>query len=179
MENQLERLLQICYSIPTDEQDLLYRIPTGQLIYYDDLKNIRSPHQLFPRGIDACILFYPNPKKKTGHWTILLNHPSRNSIEFFDPYGLLPDDQFDFGKSSTTKGWLSNLLDQFHTQLGITIEYNPYSFQELGTPAATCGPWCTFRYLYRHLNIDQFYHSLKQYSEKDRNLLCLAIFFTK
>src|SRR5690606_21496962 len=57
------------------------------IILYPDLHKYTSIDQLLS-PYDACILLYES-KPNYGHWCALIKHG--DSIEFFNPYGGLPD----------------------------------------------------------------------------------------
>lgn len=181
-EDQLEEALGQFYKYPTTNDQLIQKMPTGKFLRYEELERIQTLQDLFPRGINARLLFYPNPLKDTGHWTLLLYHPEKPSIEFFDSYGLLPDDEFKYiGQGSTIRAWLINLLERIHRKNGLMIEFNPFPFQSLQTNAATCGPWCVFRYwcsqFHGMKNVQQFQYALEGMDNYQRNLVCLFMYF--
>ena len=64
-----------------------------KIIRYSDLARLRSLEQLLPRPKDLCILLY-EVQPGEGHWVALLKYSG--AYEFFDPYGIYPDDQLNW-----------------------------------------------------------------------------------
>src|SRR5277367_309500 len=58
------------------------------IISYNDLYNINNIDEILKFG--SCVILY-NTAENSGHWCCILTH--KNKIEFFDPYGILIDDE--------------------------------------------------------------------------------------
>ena len=64
-----------------------------KVIRYSELAPLRSLEQLLPRPKDHCIILYET-QPGVGHWVALLKY--NGSYEFFDPYGIYPDDELNW-----------------------------------------------------------------------------------
>lgn len=145
-----------------------------------DLVNHKANLMVYPQlteydNIDDClgkygvlILLYET-KQNYGHWCCLIKH-SDNHIEFFDSYGLFPDDEFKFipenfrVESNQVYPHLTYLL----YKSGCDIEYNNYKLQSKSedalTKISTCGRHVACRILFRNMPLDIY---AKMLLEKD------------
>jgi hypothetical protein len=64
-----------------------------KIIRYSELAPLRSLEQLLPRPKDHCIILY-EAQPGVGHWVALLKY--NGAYEFFDPYGMYPDDELNW-----------------------------------------------------------------------------------
>jgi hypothetical protein len=137
------------------DSEILDIMPEATLILSPQLKRLKR----LPR-LPLVILYTTAPN--FGHWTLLhevLDEKGRPTVEFFDSYGMKPDDELAFispeyrQETAQTKKELLRLL--FGAGLGNgkqpNLSYNEYSFQAPthpdGTPVNTCGRWVILRYL--------------------------------
>lgn len=117
---------------------------------YDNILDALSPS-------GNLVILYETAKN-FGHWVCLTL--VKDTIYFFDSYGLKIDDEFlNIDDSFKLKNkqdfrYLSFLLAM--TPDNIYIDYNDYCFQGLEPDNANCGYWCVLRLLNRHLNAEQF-----------------------
>ena len=137
------------------DSEILNIMPEATIILSPELKKLR---RLPP--LPLVILYTTAPN--FGHWTLLHEVPDkrgRPTVEFFDSYGMKPDDQLAFispayrRESDQTKKELVRLL----LGAGVgqdgepSLSYNEYKFQAPthpdGTPVNTCGRWIILRYL--------------------------------
>lgn len=104
----------------------------------------------------ALVLLYES-RDNYGHWTLVFKR-NKNTIEHFDSYGIIPDDQFDYidpnflMKEGINEPYLTHLL----YKSGYNVEYNDYKLQEMDNNIKTCGKWVILRLLKRNINIDDF-----------------------
>lgn len=119
-----------------------------KLINYDSIDNILGPHE-------ACIILFES-SPRYGHWVCLLKRD--NVIEFFNPYGGLPDDSLK--QISPEFRYISGqeypLLTLILFNSPYDIEYNEFRFQKRGENIRTCGRWCVVRLLLKNLDIYEF-----------------------
>jgi hypothetical protein len=124
----------------------------------------------------AVILYEKQPKN--GHWVALIRNYNRKrnrpTIEFFDSYGMFPDDE----KKYIDNGFL-NQSDQKYNKLSellvkasdkYDIEFNNYRLQKKTKDVSTCGRHVISRILLKDLDIDEynkFMKSFKGYSPDD------------
>jgi len=157
-----------------------------QIVPYDDLINYNTIEDLLnPTGQVVILYLNQVPKeledkyKYFGHYTCVFyshvkntNKPNKpfvtSCIEFFDPYGLFPDDQLHF---SNVKFRQENNMDYPYlvyllNKSKLPIEYNPFKFQKMDGETSTCGRWCTLRMNMKQLDIDEFTKLIKQFKRK-------------
>ena len=126
-----------------------------KLMVYNDLKNVNAIEELLiPYG--ACLILYEY-KPQYGHWCGLIETIPGKRMEFFDSYGLKPDDEKQFIKNGYWKeGYLSKLLYEA-AKRGWEIEYNQHPFQNWNEKKiSTCGRWVGLRMLLRFLPLSTF-----------------------
>jgi hypothetical protein len=102
-----------------------------------------------------------------GHWTCLLKN--RYGYEFFDPYGIILDDQLKYVNPEMTEDekeqfksynkqnyrYLTNLLSKVHEP----VSYNHHKFQKFkrnGERPATCGRHVVLRLLNKDMSLAQY-----------------------
>ena len=125
----------------------------------------RLASSILKPGKGVVILFETRPN--VGHWTLLFDRG--NSIEFFDSYGLKPDQELrKIDKSYRIES--NQLYPKLLTLLsesGRKIEYSPYKLQRIGASVNTCGRWVVIRYLNKNLTIDEFHKSIMNLARKE------------
>lgn len=126
-----------------------------KLMTYDELMKYNSIDSLFGNK-DAIVILFES-KEGRGHWTLLFKRLNGN-IEFFDSYGIIPDDQFDFidSKFIKRKKIVTNHLTKLLFNSNKKIEYNDHPLQKIEKGVSTCGRWVILRYLKKNMNIDDF-----------------------
>lgn len=134
------------------------------ILMYNQLKDINQIEQIFKDN--SCVILYEQ-KPKSGHWVCLLKHGS--TIEFFDSYGLFPDDEkhhidpsFLLSSNQQTNHLVKLLLDA--QKRGYRIEYNNYHFQNKN--ASTCGRHVIARILMKNYNIEQYNKFIKSFKKE-------------
>ena len=144
-----------------------------KVVVYSDLHKVSDIYQLLkPYG--NCVILYMT-KENYGHWTCIIDHPERNSIEFFDSYGIKPDREFDeISEESRLRTdqlypCLSNLLLESKKE----IEYNKVQLQELKKNISTCGRHCVIRIICKDIPIDD-YVKLMSVKNPDKTVLKLT-----
>lgn len=137
------------------ESDLRRIMGTStHIVPYRHLARIRTIHDLFGNRAFVVILF--EVERNRGHWTLLIRRPQ--SIEFFDSYGFVPDDELHLIPAHYR---IQNYQQYPHLlqilyQSGMPIEYSPYHFQSFGEGVNTCGRWCILRWILAGYDIDDF-----------------------
>ncbi len=130
------------------DADLKRLNPSLNVILYSELKNM-TPLDVLSK-LPLAILYQST--ETTGHWTLLLQH--YDGIEFFDPYGYKPDQEFSFLKYKQPH-YIAKLLYILHLN-NHKIHYNEYQFQKMMPGINTCGRHIINRMYYRNMNIDQY-----------------------
>ena len=134
-----------------------------KIIIYPEIVDYKSIDDLL-KPYDCVVILYMHNKIQNGyygHWCCIFRIDDKN-IEFFDPYGIFPDDELDYNistyfrkESGLEYPLLTYLL--FYTGSKYKLSYNEYVFQ--GKNVSTCGRHCAVRLLNKHL-------SLKEYKKK-------------
>lgn len=112
----------------------------------------------FTGKLPAVILYEATPYN--GHWAMLhktINDKGKPVIEFFDSYGMKPDEAIK----------VMNLKDQpdiarFLLDSGKNIVYNEFPFQKVGEGINTCGRHCLVRYKLRKYSIEEYHRRMKK-----------------
>jgi hypothetical protein len=125
-----------------------------RVIKYEDLPYFHNIAELlFPYG--CCVINYPI-EVDTGHWVAVFyskNSQRRKIVEFFDPYGMFPDDEFLFSKSNKTN---PHYLAQILLTSPYPIEYNEIDYQKKMNGVDTCGRHVINRLLHRNLTMKKY-----------------------
>ena len=132
----------------------------AKIITYSDLSTLKSLERLLPNATDSCVLLYET-KPGVGHWTALMKY--NDMYEFFDPYGLYPDDELEWIPKARRKLLNQNepYLSQLLKRSGKQWIYNKRRYQKMSDTVNTCGDHCVHR-IYRLTHNDM---DLKDYSE--------------
>lgn len=129
------------------------RLPPD-IIMSTDLKH----YDTLPRGLldgSRCVVILYETAPNFGHWVLLhtLRSPQsgKQTLEFFDSYGMKPDDELNHipsqyrHDSKQTKKEVVRLL--LASPEDIPISYNEHTFQVPYPGINTCGRWVILRYL--------------------------------
>jgi len=112
-----------------------------RIIDYIELQKVKNIKSLF-KNSDVCVILYLT-QKNYGHWCLLTNY--KNKIQFFDSYGIMPDEELLFVPEIFRKD--NNILIPHLTYLLLKskkqIEYNHHVLQ--GEDMKTCGRWIIFK----------------------------------
>lgn len=155
----MDNLLSAIIADPLSDDDIRH-ITKGRcnILKYEQLKDMKSLDEVFEPHGSAIILY--ETAKDFGHWVALIREPGRqkNVIEFFDSYGLAPDDELKMVPS-----YFRNESNQNYPHLTWLIEHSPYQcqwneidFQESKNNVNTCGRWAAARVLWRNVRLNQF-----------------------
>jgi len=124
-----------------------------RVIKYADLQYFNSIHELL-KPFGNCVILYPRTSDTNGHWTALFytkDEHNNNVIEFFDPYGMAADVEFNYLDIQYPR-YLARLL---YKQRRI-IHYNNKELQVTTDRINTCGAHCVTRIVYKHIPIEQY-----------------------
>lgn len=161
MDKQLKSLEDI--SLSNDE---VLKLVDGQanLIQYPQLLRINHIDEILnPYG--ACIVLYLT-KENYGHWTAIFKL-NKNTLEWFDPYGLQPDEEQYFKMDPKFRKKVGqdypHLLELLYNS-GYNITYNQHQFQAHKSDVKTCGRHTAVRLMCRDMSLKKYYkmmHSTK------------------
>lgn len=93
---------------------------------------------------DYCCFILYETSPRIGHWTVLFYNEPDNIVEFFDPYGIIIDDQLQWTYYTYPKKYLIDLFIDSNQP----FEVNNIQFQKFDKNIETCGKWCCLRILF-------------------------------
>lgn len=101
--------------------------------------------------INCMFLLYEN-MPNVGHWVLVFYDEVDNIIEFFDPYGMLIDDQLKYSYYAMKEPMLTKKFLNMNYPI---FEINDEQFQSYKSGINTCGKWCCIRYWAMKENISK------------------------
>ena len=162
---------------PLSDADILKRLhgKTKVLVYsdfqeYDDLDSLLAPY--------GNVVFLLKMMPNYGHWMCIKKN--RKRISFFDSYGEFPDKQ----KKHVPKGFLKESGQSYNKLCELllkasykyTIEFSEYKYQKKDGKTATCGQWCCV-FIESGLTTDDFRQFIDSFHQKDKDLICVELFY--
>lgn len=130
------------------------------IITYPELLNYNTLDEALGH-YNAFVLLYET-QQHNGHWTLIFKL-NDNTIEHFDSYGIIPDDELSFIKykyrikSNQDLPYLSQLI----YDSGYNVEYNEFALQKKIHDINTCGRHVVVRLIYKDHNIYEYVNMLK------------------
>jgi hypothetical protein len=151
---------------PITDKDLERYFPetnhyADNVMKYSDLLKYNSIYQLLPNEKSYKIILVES-EKNSGHWTAIMRY--KDTIEFFDSYGVAPDGELKFIDSikkrllGENRHYLTTLLRNITDK---KVIYNKMKFQKLKTGSATCGRWVILRILMMR----DFFYTLEEFQD--------------
>lgn len=140
-----------------DDMFLLTKNRTN-IVLYHDLATVADIRELFTDSNSLIILYEFN--SNTGHYVCLTHRPELKQMDFFNSYGLKPDQEIELYRDKTP--WLSILLGRLRN-FGYSISINKYQLQIFKEHINTCGRWAILRSLFperNHLEFVQWISSI-------------------
>lgn len=114
---------------------------------------------------DAVVLLYET-QQNFGHWTLFFKYDDNDNetIEFFDPYGLFPDDELEYVPMNFRKieGEYYPYLTYLLYKSNYDIVYNNHRLQEKKNDINSCGRHVVTRLIFRDLDIDDYFKLIKK-----------------
>jgi len=159
-----------------DENEIMKLVDNkSKIVLYSDLHKYRNLHELLSPHGAAFILYQQKPEY--GHWTVLFRQ-STNVIEFFDPYGVFPDDELKWTEPhmrdqlNMNYPYLTALL--YNAPRNYTLTYNEHKFQSSRAGINTCGRWCATRLSLRDITLNEFIKMNANDKQKDETITILT-----
>lgn len=155
-------------SIPLSDSDVLKLVENkANVLVYSDLQKYNTLDEaLGPHG--AIFLLYET-QPDYGHWTCMFKMDDGKTIEFFDPYGIFPDNQLEWVPKN-----FREVSGQMYPQLTALLYYSPYNltynehkFQKKGAGINTCGRWSALRLVCRDMSLKKFAEIFKHEDADD------------
>ena len=131
-----------------------------KIITYTDLTNIKDIDELL-NPFDAVVILYLT-SQNYGHWVLLFKQKPK-LLSFFDSYGKFPDEELKFVPQYFRKvskqdyPHLVSLLFKAMSEKKYNVEFNEYQYQQNGSDFKTCGRHVVTRYLFKHLDNQQYH----------------------
>lgn len=165
-------------SLPLSGEMIQKILPFKVRIYkYSDIANFDDVDKLLePFG--CAIILFETPTTKggsSGHWTGLcrtVDDDNNPSINFFDSYGIIPDDQKKHIDKQfqnivgQSENYLTQLLYQAQKKYDDVIEYNQIPFQKMSPNINSCGRHVALRLIMKDLSMNQFQRFMKYLKER-------------
>jgi len=155
---------------PIDNLTILKKVPSCRFLPYEEMSKITSIDQLLPKTL---ILYQLD---KIGHFCGLMSLNNGN-IQFFDPFGLYPDDQLDLVNPKyhhymkSPMKYLLSLMEKSQRP----VVYNEYRLQSRTT--SVCGAWVALRLTYPNLTSDEFAQPFLPYKKVMRDMIVSELFW--
>lgn len=127
----------------------------AQIMLYSDLENIDDINYIF--NDKNCIALLYETRKNFGHWVGLLKY--ENTIEFFDPYGLKPDEELKYASYNvrkTSDGELIPHLSHLLQNSNMNIVYNSIRLQKWLPDINTCGRHVALRIKFKDISLKKY-----------------------
>ena len=150
----------------------IQKLTKSPIIKYPEFNNMSSIDDAFKKS-DSVIIFFEIEDAYSGHWTCMMKRG--NEIEFFDPYGLKQDDEFNYVTMHTREELneqfepLSKLLNNSNYK----VIHNPYKIQKFEFPfnskivrPQTCGRHSALRLMNKDKTLEQ--HILDTYTKNNK-----------
>lgn len=127
-----------------------------KIMRYPELNKFQTIAEAFKPYSAIALLYLTKPT--FGHWVLLLNHPEKKTIEYFDSYGGFIDDPFLKIPKEVQKltNQQNDKLSRLLAESGQKIIYNPVQIQEFKPGVSTCGRHLCLRYLLRHIPLTKY-----------------------
>lgn len=145
-----EDILKIC-----DNQTKIITYP--QLYQFKNIDDLLKPY-------DNVVILYET-KSSYGHWVCLIKHKNNGKpyLEFFDSYGMAPDEQLKF----IPKQFRRDNNEEFHKLTDMMmrskypIRYNNTQLQKLYDDVSSCGRHVAFRIVMKDIKLAQYIRLMK------------------
>lgn len=147
MDNQIKNSEKIDLS----KEDLLEITENKcEVVVYHNLGDYSSIEELL--GEKGAVILLYEMKRNFGHWVALFyTDESKSGIEFFDSYGMKPDEELNYARY-VNQTFLKDLLNKYS---GSVIN-NSKKLQIFKNEVNTCGRWTALRVRLRHIPLQTF-----------------------
>jgi len=148
-------------------EEIIDYLKDVKIVPYSDIKNYHSINDLLAPFDKVVILYRTN--HNFGHWCSIFRDRGRNEIEFFDPYGIIIDDQLGYNDNKVFQreyGQNHYYLTRLLADAKEDISYNHHKLQKFGPNINTCGRWCILRLLNTDLSLQDFKQLLDEEKKK-------------
>lgn len=141
------------------DTDMRYYLPKANIMTYPQMATLaRDGHTINEMlGSDGVLILLYEIAHRRGHWTAVIQRDP-TTIECFDSYGYIPDDELSFVPHHYKKESLQNHTYLLHLleKSGCRIEYNGAELQKPAPGISTCGRHCIARVAFRAVPIEKY-----------------------
>lgn len=144
------------------DDDVKKIIPTLDIMPYPDLLRAKTIDDVLDEK-GRLMLLYLTENQNTGHWVCLLKYRDQPVVEFFDPYGLAPDQQSKWLDDDQLEefGQDTKHLSKLLRNSPYKVIWNKTKFQKDRSDINTCGRHCLTRLYMKHLTLPQYTKMVK------------------
>ena len=143
--------------------DLRAVCPSTRICTYKEFADFDSIDALL--GHDGSCIFLYETRPNYGHWCCVFSRGSgsNKTIEMFDPYGVIPDDQLKLVAKEKRRelGQAEPHLTRLLYECPYKVEFNNHHLQENKPGVNTCGRHCCVRLAFRNDTVDAYAKRLK------------------
>ena len=149
-------------SVPFSGSDIMQILNNkSKIMRYSDLTEFNHIDEVLSPYDNVVILYETKPNY--GHWVCIMKHHERRPyLEFFDSYGLAPDEQLRFIKH----GFRSPVLTQLLSESRYPVIYNKQQLQDDYHNVSTCGRHVCMRLIMMEYPLSSYLRMFK--SNKNR-----------
>jgi len=155
-------------SIPLSDGDIIRKLRgKTKLLLYHELADVSDIDDILVNG-SAVILYERKPKN--GHWVCIVRYMNNNrpTIEFFDSYGMFPDDE----KKHIDDEFLALLGQKFNKIADLLlkasgryrIEFNDSKLQKWSPKINTCGRHVISRIILKTLTNKEYNRFMRSFN---------------
>jgi hypothetical protein len=151
----MQRKIKLLERKSLSNKDIERLCPNVNIVSYPDLYQFDTLDDLLGKE-GACVILYKT-SENYGHWCCIIKI-NPNLVEFFDPYGIFIDDEFDFMSYATRieVGQTVPYVSQLLYNCPYKLSFNEYKFQQQKKNVNTCGRWTALRVIYKKLPLNEF-----------------------
>lgn len=141
----------------------------SELENYDDINDAMGDN-------NALLLLYQTTDKNYGHWTCIFRE--NNKLNFFDPLGIIPDDEIDWIPKNKRKVKYNNNrhLTKLLYNSGYDVVYNEIPLQKESDDINTCGRHCAVRLIFREVPQNNYIKFMENFEDPDLLVTYLTSF---
>ncbi len=175
MNNRIKQKILDQQKISLSNDDVLNLVNhESNLVTYPQIAHFKTLDELM--GEYGCCVILFMTKKRYGHWTCLFRVDD-NTVEFFDSYGYIPDDEKSFIENNFLKdsNQKRNYLSELLLQSGYKVIYNEYKLQKKKPGINTCGYHVCVRINNRLIPHKEYIKLIKSSKKYDPDYLVTGI----
>lgn len=156
-KSRIQQIIDEYKAISLSDSDVMRLVNNkARVLIYKDLKHYKTLDDML--GPHSAVFLLYETRPDYGHWVAVFKHDP-TTIEFFDPYGIFPDEQLKWTNTHTRKILGQNvpyLSALFYESKYPNLTYNNYKFQKEGAGINSCGRWSALRIALRDMDLEEF-----------------------